>query len=131
MTTSEIENLKGALRARLRRDFVEVSSARDTSRKAHLEVFESKRGGRALGVEFDHADRINLWVVRLGMPRDLPSTIERVEKEPKGSRAWIDANGDGANSNLSGYKQFATKPLARLAVKTLGDAALVLDHLTR
>lgn len=66
MTNSEIENLKGALRARLRRDFVEVSSARDTSRKAHLEVFESKRGGRAIGVEFDHVDRVNLWVVRLG-----------------------------------------------------------------
>ena len=131
MTNSEIENLKGALRARLRRDFVEVSSARDTSRKAHLEVFESKRGGRAIGVEFDHVDRVNLWVVRLGMPRDLPSTIEQVEKKPNGSRSWTDANGDGANSNLSGYKQFATKPLVRLAVKTLVDAALVVDHLTR
>ncbi|PWE53666.1 hypothetical protein DEM27_24280 [Metarhizobium album] len=131
MTTTDIENLKGALRMRLRRDFVEVSSARDTSRKAHLEVFESKRGGRALGVEFGHLDRINFWVVRLGMPRDLPPTIERVDKEPNGSRSWTDANGDGANSNLSGYKQFATKPIARLAVKTLDEAVLVLDHLAR
>lgn len=130
-TGPEIDGLKVALRSRLRRDFLEVPSARESSRRAHLEVFESKIGRRAVGVEFDHADRINLWVVRLGMPRDLPPTVERVDKEPKGSRTWTDANGDGANSNLSAYKQFATRPLARLAVRTLNDANWILDHLTK
>lgn len=130
MTTTEIENLKGALRARLRRDFNEVPSARDTSRKAHLEVWESKRSSRVIGVEFDHADRVNLWVTSLGMPRDLPPSIERADKEPKG-RGWTDARGDGANSNLSAYRQFVTRPVARLGVKTLDEAALVLDHLCR
>ncbi|MBY3101286.1 hypothetical protein HFO69_26855 [Rhizobium laguerreae] len=127
---TEIENLKGAVRARLRRDFNQVRSARDTSRKAHLEVWESKRGGRVIGVEFDHADRLNFWLTRLGMPRDLPSTIERTDKDPNG-RGWTDANGDGANSNLSGYKQFVTRPIARLGVKAIDDAVLVLEHLCR
>lgn len=90
MSETEIENLKGALRARLRRDFTEVPSARDTSRRAHLEVWESKRGRRAIGIEFDHT-----------------------------------------NSNLSGYTQFVTRPIARLGIKTLDEAMLVLDGLCR
>jgi len=130
MSGTEIDNLKGALRARLRRDFNQVPSSRDTSRKAHLEVWESKRGSRVLGIEFDHADRVNLWLPRLGMPRNLPPTIERVDKAPKG-RIWTDVNGDGANSNLSAYKQFVTRPIARLGVKTLEDAVLVLEQLSR
>jgi hypothetical protein len=130
MPDTEIENLKGALRARLRRDFIEVPSARDTSRRAHLEVWESKRGRRVIGIEFDHSDRVNMWLTRLGMPRDLPPTIERVDKEPKG-RSWTDTNGDGANSNLSGYTQFVTRPIARLGIKTLDEAMLVLDGLCR
>lgn len=130
MNVTAIDELKGALRVRLRRDFVEVPSARDASRKAHLEVWESKRGGRAIGIEFGHSDRVNLWLTRLGMPRDLPPSIQRIDKEPKG-RAWIDAAGDGANSNLSAYKQFVTRPIARLGVRTIDEAALVLDHLAR
>lgn len=54
------------------------------------------------------------------MPRDLPPTIERVEKEPKGSRTSIDGNGNGAKSNLSGYKQFANRdPLPALKSRQL------------
>lgn len=129
-TDIEIDSLKSTLRARLRREFTEVPSARDTSRKAHLEVWESKHGHRVLGIEFNHSDRVNFWLVRLGMPRDLPLTIERVDKDPKG-RNWTDTNGDGANSNLSGYKQFATRPIVRLGIKTLDDAVQVLDGLCR
>ncbi|MBY3043185.1 hypothetical protein ACC671_22145 [Rhizobium ruizarguesonis] len=128
MSHTEIENLKGALRVRLRRDFNSVPSARDMSRKAHLEVWESKRGGRAVGLEFDHADRVNLWVTLLGIPRDLPSTVERSDKEPKG-RGWTDTNGDGANSNLSAYKQFAGKRIVRLGVRSMSEATVVLDQL--
>lgn len=128
MSDTEIEYLKGALRVRLRRDFNSVPSARDMSQKAHLEVWESKRGGRAVGLEFDHADRVNLWVTLLGIPRDLPSNVERSDKEPKG-RGWTDANGDGANSNLSAYKQFADRRIVRLGVRSLSEATLVLDQL--
>ena len=127
---AEIENLKGALRFRLRRDFNVVPSTRDTSGKVHLEVWESKSGNRTVGVEFGQTDRINLWITRLGMPRDLPETIERHDKDPVGT-AWSDEMGKGANSNLSAYKQFKTKPITRLGVKSLADVTLVLDHLSR
>lgn len=129
MNDNEIESLKGALRARLRREFNEIASARDGTRKAHLEVWESKRGGRVVGVEFDHTDRVNLWLTRLGLPRNLPSTVERTDKEPKG-RGWTDAQGDGANSNLSAYKQFVTRPITRLSVRNIAEATAILDHVS-
>lgn len=128
MTSSEIENIKGAIRVRLRRDFVEVPAARGGSLKAHLEVWETKRGRRAIGVEFDHADRVNLWLTTLGMPRSLPDTISQADKEPRG-RGWTDEKGDGANSNPSTYPQFASKSIVRLGVTKLEDATIVLDHL--
>lgn len=124
-----IESVKDAVRVRIRRDFSLVPSARENSLRTHLEVWET-RSGRMIGIEFGHIERVNFWLTLLGLPRELPTTIERVDKYPKG-RGWMDANGDGANSNLSAYHQFANRRIVRLGVKTVEDAMLVIDSLFR
>lgn len=130
MTMPDIDALKSAIRVRLRRDFAPVPSARESSEKVHLEVWQIKRGSRVVGVEFGHEDRVNFWLVQLGMPRALPSSIERVDKDPMG-QGWTDASGKGANSNLLGYKEFVKRPIARLAIKNIADGLLVLEHLSK
>ena len=127
--TDDISNLKNAIRAILRQDFEPVSSARANTGKVHLEVWRSLRKRRAVGVEMDHEGQVNFWVVRpFGVPKALPASVERVDKEPRG-RAWTDENGMGANSNLSAYEEFRNNPIARLEVKSLADARVILDHL--
>jgi hypothetical protein len=128
--TDNISNLKNAIRAILRQDFESVPSARADSGKVHLEVWRSLRKRRAVGVEMDHGGQVNFWVVRpFGVPTALPPNVERVDKQPKG-RIWTDESGKGANHNLSAYDEFRTKPIARLEVKSLADARVILDHLS-
>ncbi len=129
---SDIEDLKGFIRATLREGFEPVPSARASSGKVHLEVWRSRSGRRyPVGLELRHDNVVNLWVARpFGIPQNLPPTVERTDKQPTG-RIWTDANGDGANSNLSAYEEFRTKPIARLGVRSEADARLILEHLTR
>jgi hypothetical protein len=127
--TDDISNLKNAIRAILRQDFEPVPPARANSGKVHLEVWRSVRKRRPVGVEIGHETQVNFWVVRpFGVPKTLPASVERVDKQPKG-RAWTDENGMGANSNLNAYEEFRNNPIVRLEVKSLADARGILDHL--
>ncbi|NDV52873.1 hypothetical protein [Salipiger sp. PrR003] len=125
-----INDLKGAVRAFLSAHAQPVPAKTATSKKEHLEVWHVGARRRALGVEFDHDGLVNFWVTSLNMPQGLPPSVEVVRKTPKG-KGWTDANGDGANSNLSGYDDFRTRPIARLGVTRIEDAKAILDHLNR
>jgi hypothetical protein len=127
--STSIADLKDAVRAILRADFEPVPSARANSGKVHLEVWRSRSKRRAVGVEIGHDTQVNFWVVRpLGLPRILPVSVGRVDKQAKGS-TWTDTDGKGANSNLSAYEEFRNRPIARLEVRSIEDARVILDHL--
>lgn len=123
-------DLKGAVRAFLRAHALPVPAKTATSKKEHLEVWLIGSRRRALGLELDHDRLVNFWVTSPNIPRDLPPSVEVVRKAPKG-KGWIDENGDGANSNLSSYDDFRTRPVARLGVVNVGDAEHILAHLNR
>lgn len=126
--TNDITDLKNAIRAILRQDFEPVPSARANSGKVHLKVWRTLRKRRAVGVEMGHDTQVNFWVVRpFGVPKALPASVERVDKQPKG-RVWTDENGKGANSNLSAYEEFRNNPIARLEATSIADARVILDH---
>jgi hypothetical protein len=125
-----IPALKGAVRAFLRAHGQPVPAKTATSKKEHLEVWHVGPRRRALGLEFDHDGLVNFWVTSLNIPKDLPPSVEAVRKTPKG-KGWTDTNGDGANSNLSSYDDFRTRPIARLGVTRSEDARMILDHLNR
>ena len=122
--------LKPSIREFLRQEFEAVPPKRATSGKVHLEVWRSPRNRRPVGVEMGHEGLVNFWLVRLNMPKNLPDSVSVATKEPKG-REWTDAAGDGANSNLSAYEEFRTKPIARLAIVSVEDARFVLESLLR
>lgn len=128
--SSEIEDLKRFVYSVLRSRFDPVPSRSERSGRVHLEVWSGKERSRPVGVEFDHADRVNFWVRTSGDVPALPPSIERTDKEPKG-RGWTDANGKGANSNLSSYDEFRTRRITRLGVSAEADARIVLEHLVR
>lgn len=125
-----ITDLKVAVRAFLRANAQPVPAKTATSKKEHLEVWHLGPRRRALGVEFDHDGLVNFWVTSLNMPQGLPPSVEVARKTPKG-KGWTDPNGDGANSNLSSYDDFRTRPIARLGTTRAEDAKMILDHLNR
>lgn len=127
--STEIVDLKGVVRAILRADFDPVPPVRASSGQVHLEVWRSRGKRRVVGMEIGHDTQVNFWVVRpFGLPKALPPSVERVDKQPKG-RVWTDAEGKGANSNLSAYEEFRSSPIARLEVRSIEDARVILDHL--
>lgn len=126
--TGDIEILKRMVRSFLREQLEPVPSQRAMSGKVHLEVWRTRAKGRPLGLEMDHKDRVNFWIVRMSVPAGLPASVEVTHKVPKG-RAWTDENGRGANSNLSAYDEFRTKPITRLGVISEKDARFILEHL--
>lgn len=126
----EVAATKACVRALLNNRFERVAPNRPESRGVHLEVWRVRGRERAVGIEFDHDAVVNFWVTRLNVPRELPPSVTRADKAPKG-RGWTDDQGNGANSNLSAYDQFRTKPISRLGVRTSEDAKLILDHLCR
>jgi hypothetical protein len=83
-----------------------------------------------MGLEFDHDDLVNIWIVSMNIPTSLPETVLVTKKIPKGTR-WTDADGNGANSNLSGYDGFRSRPIARLAIRSFDDAMIIFHHLSR
>jgi hypothetical protein len=120
--------LKSYVRGFLHQHMEAVPPQRATSGKVHLEVWRSPGKRRPVGLEMDHDAHVNLWLVRMNVPQSLPASVAVVQKEPKG-RGWTDAEGDGANSNLSSYDEFRTKRITRLAVTSIDDARIVLEAL--
>lgn len=107
----------------------EVPPKRANSGKVHLEVWKTK-SGRAVGLEMGHDSLVNLWLVSMYVPKTLPPCVLVTRKVPKG-REWTDPEGKGANSNLSAYDEFRTKPVSRLAVTTVEDARCVLEAILK
>ena len=126
--SQEIAELKAFVRAFLRQNMEAVPPQNPSSGKVHLEVWRSPGKRRPVGLEMDHDAFVNLWLVRMNVPQSLPASVAVVQKEPKG-RGWTDAEGKGANSNLSGYDEFRTKRITRLAVQSVDDARIVLEAL--
>ena len=127
-----IEDLKRQIRARLPRDFRPVPPSRETSQKKHLEVWQTAAGKtRFVGFEFGRTDFLNVWLATMNVPASLPDTIKRIDKIWEDGR-FVGVGGDtsGANSNLKGYDAFRGKKVTRLAVTSLADAELILEHLT-
>lgn len=110
-------------------EMLEVPPKRANSGKVHLEVWKTKNG-RAVGLEMGHDSLVNLWLVSMYVPRTLPQSVLLTRKVPKG-REWTDQEGKGANSNLSAYDEFRTKPVSRLAVTTVEDARCVLEAILK
>ena len=125
-----IEDVKQEVCSFLKKHCKSIPAQRASSGRVHLEVWITNTRSRALGVEFDHDNVVNLWVTRMNVPSTLPPTIQAIDKEPKG-RVWTDDEGRGANSNLSSYDVFRTRQITRLGVSSVEDAMLVLDHLNR
>ena len=125
-----IENVKNAVRAFLRAECEAVPTKKAGTNQVHLEVWVTRQRRRAIGIEMDHEKLVNLWVTSMNIPPDLPDSISVHRKRPAG-RNWTDDNGDGANSNLSAYEEFRTKPIARLGVSTETDVMTILEHLNR
>ena len=129
--SDDVEELKHSLRRFMASEFERVPPKRETSRQVHLEVWRARQKPRPVALEMDHADRVNLWVLTYQAPKSLPPGVEVTPKEPKKPKGWTDADGRGANSNLSAYDEFHSKPITRLGVRTEADARLILDHLLR
>lgn len=128
-----IEDLKRQIRARLPRDFRSVPPKTQTSEKKHLEVWETAAGKtRFVGFEFDRKDFLNIWLATMNVPAMLPETIKRTDKIWEGGRhVGVGEDTDGTNSNIKGYDAFRNKKVTRLAVTSLADAELILEHLTK
>nr|WP_321981833.1 hypothetical protein [uncultured Cohaesibacter sp.] len=125
-----IADVKRAVRVFLRAHAQPVQAKTTTSKRAHLEVWHVGPRRRALGLEVDHEGVVNFWVTNLNMPRVLPPSVQVVHKTPKG-KGWTDDDGNGANSNLSSYDDFRTRPIVRFGVTRTEDAKVILDHLNR
>ena len=128
--TDSIDDVRRFIRGFLSGYGQAVPPKRATSQKEHLEVWTIGPKRRVAGFEMKHAGLVNIWVTSLNVPSDLPVSVEIARKTPTGN-AWTDANGDGANSNLSFYDGFPTRPIARLGVTTIPDARTILTHLSR
>ncbi|MEP5168806.1 MAG: hypothetical protein ABJQ23_04925 [Shimia thalassica] len=132
--TETIEDLKAYVNAQLRLHCEPVPPKTDTSQQVHLSVWTKRGRRKAIGVELDHADRVNLWVVSMYVPISLPKSVIVANKVWHGS-AWRDKKhvpGEkerGANSNLKGYDEFRRKPITRLGIQSMKDAQAILGHL--
>ncbi|WP_417271112.1 hypothetical protein [Celeribacter sp.] len=133
--TDTISDLKAFVRAQLSAHCDQVPSKTATSKMVHLSVYTTRGRRRALGVELDHEDRVNLWVVSMYAPTSPPPSVAVTKKVWKGS-AWTNKypdparkGRDGANSNLKGYDEFRTKPITRFGIQSIEDARAILGHL--
>lgn len=131
--TDTIEDLKRQVRARLPRGFLPVQPKTQASQKKHLEVWETNSGKtRFIGFEFGRTDFLNIWLATMNVPADLPETIKRTDKIWEGGRhVGVGEDTEGTNSNLKGYDAFRGKKVTRLAVTTLADAEMIMEHLTQ
>lgn len=125
-----IDDIKDLVREVMARDFTMVPTPSGKGDRIHLEVWEHRNTGLPVGLEMGHSTLVNLWLVRSDVPLDLPLSLRRTDKEPEGD-GWTDSDGDGANHNLKHYRQFAGRPLTRIAISSLREAEDVLSRLTR
>lgn len=125
---TSVEDLKGRLRAALLGEFLAVPPPREASRRVHLEVFRTQ-GGRHVAVEFEHAEKVNLWVTKLHAPRGAIEGVTPTQKRWNGA-GWTDDRDRGANSNLKAYEAFRGRPIMRFGVTTQAQASAVLRALT-
>lgn len=129
--SDSIDELKRALRLLMGGAFEPVAPARETSRQVHLEVWRTAEGKtRSAGLQMDLPDRVNLWITTMNVPMILPDTVDRSDKIWTGNR-WSDDRNAGANSNLKSYDDFRGKKITCLGVKSLTDAQIILEHLSR
>lgn len=128
--STTIESLKATIRAYLNANCDPVAPKTQTSQQVHLEVWKTRQGGRVMGLEFGHNDLINIWVTSMNIPPSLAEDVLVTRKTPKGTK-WTDADGKGANSNLSGYDDFRSRPIARLGITSPDEAYIILTHLNR
>ena len=129
-----IADLKAFVSAQLSANCDPVLTKISTSHKMHLSVWTTRRRHKAIGVELDHRDRVNVWVVSMYAPPSPPASVVVAKKVWKGA-AWQDkdpVSGQkerGANSNLKGYDEFRTKPITRLGIQSIDDARTIFEHL--
>jgi len=128
--SATIEALKATIRTFLNANCDPVAPKTQTSRQVHLEVWKTRSGGRVMGFEFGHDDLVNIWVTSMNIPPSLPEGVIVTRKTPKGTK-WTDAAGKGANSNLSGYDDFRSRPIARLGITSFDEAEIIFTHLNR
>ena len=128
--TDSIDDVRRFVRAFLSQYGQAVPPKTSTSQKEHLEVWTVGPKHRVAGFEMKHVGLMNIWVTSPNVPRDLPASVDVARKTPDG-RAWTDANGDGANANLSAYDDFRTRPIARLGITSIADARAIVTHLNR
>lgn len=132
--TDAIDDLKTFVRGQLCANCDSVLPKTASSQQVHLSVWTTHRRRRAIGVELDHNDRVNLWVVSMYAPPSPPASVSLAKKVWKGS-AWQDRDpvpgkkDRGANSNLKGYDEFRTKPITRLGIQSIDDAHVIFEHL--
>jgi hypothetical protein len=128
--TTTIDDVRNSILAFMRAHGKPVPAQTATSQKEHLEVWTVGPKRRPAGLEMKHDGIVNIWVTSLNVPPSLSADVEATRKTPKG-REWTDVNGKGANSNLSSYDEFRTKPIVRLGVTSVPDAIAILNHLNR
>ncbi|MCL3881902.1 hypothetical protein [Marivita sp. GX14005] len=133
--SDSIADLKSFIRAQLAAQCDPVPPKTANSQQVHLSVWTTRGRRRAIGVELDHKDRVNLWVVSMYTPPAPPTTVDVAKKVWTGS-GWQDKDPDparkgrdGANSNLKGYDEFRTKPITRLGLRSIDDARAILEKL--
>lgn len=133
--TAATADLREFITAQLRANCDPVPSKTAASQQVHLSVWTTRRRRKALGVELDHKDRVNLWVVSMYAPPSPPASVLVARKVWNGS-SWQDKDPDptrkgrdGANSNLKGYDEFRTKPITRLGIQSIDDARTIFEHI--
>lgn len=132
--TDSIADLKAFISAQLTANCDPVPPKTATSQQVHLSVWATRGRRRAIGVELDHKDRVNLWVVSMYAPPSPPVSVAVAKKVWKES-SWQDKDPApsqkerGANSNLKGYDEFRTKPITRLGIQSINDAQAIFEHL--
>jgi hypothetical protein len=81
-----ISDLKVFITAQLRTKCEPFAPKTETSQQVHLEVGVTRdRPTQAIGVEFDHKDRVNFWVVSMYTPSTPPETVVVARKVWKGT----------------------------------------------
>ena len=133
---SEIDDLKTFVQQWLRAhpDIEQVPPKKASSQQVHLTVWRTRSKGRPIGLESGHASILNLWLVSMSVPNDLPEEVEVTKKVWK-SGGWVDAEHDparkgrdGANSNLKPFEEFNTRPITRLGIRRIEDAEMILER---
>lgn len=75
-----IADLKAFVSAQLSANCDPVLPKISTSHKMHLSVWTTRGRRKAIGVELDHRDRVNVWVVSMYAPPSPPASVAVAKK---------------------------------------------------